>query len=49
MQDGHGAWLMLAAGDDREHRGNDGYDDAPSAHYSRDSTVPNHLLPRPGD
>lgn len=47
--EGHGAWLMLAAGEDREHRGNDGYDDAPSSHYSWDSTVPNHQLPRPGD
>ncbi len=39
---------MLAAGDDREHGGNDDYDDAPSAHYSWDSTVPNHQLPQQG-
>jgi hypothetical protein len=30
-----GAWLMLAAGDDRPRRSNDGYDDSPATHYSR--------------
>ncbi|TWP45828.1 HNH endonuclease [Lentzea tibetensis] len=40
---------MLAAGNDREHGGNDGYDDDPKAHYSWDNTVPNHALPKPGD
>jgi len=42
------AWLMLAAGNDREHGGNDGYDDNPKEHYSWDDTVPNHALPQPG-
>ncbi|MCX5014787.1 HNH endonuclease [Streptomyces sp. NBC_00555] len=36
------AWLVLAVGDERQHGGNDGYDDDPSQHYSWDSTVPNH-------
>jgi ribosomal protein S27AE len=36
------AWLMLAAGDNRQHGGNDGYDDKPAEHYSWDETVPNH-------
>lgn len=36
------AWLMLAVGEDRQHGGNDGYDDQPDVHYSWDSTVPNH-------
>ena len=36
------AWLALAAGDDRQHGGNEGYDDDPAIHYSWDSTVPNH-------
>lgn len=44
-----GAWLMLAVGDDRPRRSNDGYDDAPAAHYSWDSSVPNHQLPQAGD
>ncbi|MCP2273565.1 HNH endonuclease [Actinokineospora diospyrosa] len=39
---------MLAAGDKREHGGNDGYDDAPSEHYSWDSTVANRDGPQPG-
>ncbi|MFC5290706.1 HNH endonuclease [Actinokineospora guangxiensis] len=43
------AWLMLAAGDNREHAGNDGYDDLPSEHYSWDSTVPNCAKPQVGD
>ena len=43
------AWLMLAVGDDREHAGNDGYDDLPSEHYSWDSTVPNCTKPQVGD
>ena len=43
------AWLMLAAGDNREHAGNDGYDDLPSEHYSWDSTVPNCVKPQVGD
>jgi hypothetical protein len=43
------AWLMLAVGDDREHGGNDGYDDDPSTHYSWDDTVGNHAAPQRGD
>lgn len=44
-----GAWLVIAAGDDRQHGGNDGYDDEPSAYYSWDSTVANHGKLEPGD
>ena len=40
---------MLAAGDDRQHGGNDGYDDEPAIHYSWDSTVPNHRAVTAGD
>jgi hypothetical protein len=43
------AWLMLAVGDERQHGGNEGYDDDPETHYSWDSTVPNHDRPRRGD
>jgi hypothetical protein len=43
------AWLMLAAGDNREHAGNDGYDDIPSEHYSWDNTVPNCAKPQVGN
>lgn len=43
------AWLFLAAGDDRQHAGNRGYDDQPDTHYSWDSTVPNHANPHVGD
>jgi len=35
------AWLVLAAGDARQHGGNDGYDDVVDRYYSWDSTVPN--------
>jgi DNA-directed RNA polymerase subunit RPC12/RpoP len=34
---------------DRQHRGNEGYDDEPSRYYSWDSTVANHRGPDPGD
>jgi predicted RNA-binding Zn-ribbon protein involved in translation (DUF1610 family) len=44
-----GAWLMLAVGENRQHGGNDGYDDSPLTHYSWDDTVPNHEAVRPGD
>ncbi len=44
-----GAWLMLAVEGDRQHGGNDGYDDSPSTHYSWDETVPNHGAVRRGD
>ncbi|MET7550324.1 HNH endonuclease [Streptomyces sp. NPDC005500] len=40
---------MLAVGDDRQHGGNDGYDDDPAKHYSWDSTVPNHARLSVGD
>ncbi|MGA5424585.1 HNH endonuclease [Streptomyces lavendulocolor] len=40
---------MLAAGDNRKHGGNGGYDDLPSEHYSWDSSVPNHGKPAVGD
>jgi predicted RNA-binding Zn-ribbon protein involved in translation (DUF1610 family) len=42
-------WLLLAAGDDRQHGGSAGYDDDPSRHYSWDSTVPNHGRLAEGD
>jgi len=42
------AWLMIAAGDDRQHAGNEGYDDDPAKHYSWDDTVANHEHPQPG-
>lgn len=43
------AWLVLAAGDDRQHGGNDGYVDEPAATYSWDDTVPNHAALSVGD
>jgi hypothetical protein len=43
------AWLMLAAGDSRQHGGNAGYDDDPERRYVWDSTVPHHASPRRGD
>ncbi|MFD4541349.1 HNH endonuclease [Streptomyces bauhiniae] len=43
------AWLMLAVGDDRQHPGNDGYDDNPRYRYRWDSTVPNHARVAVGD
>ncbi|MEU0787121.1 HNH endonuclease signature motif containing protein [Streptomyces sp. NPDC006173] len=43
------AWLVLAVGDNRQHGGNDGYDDNPRYHYSWDSTVPNHAQIAVGD
>lgn len=43
------AWLFLAAGDSREHGGNYGYENVPDAHYSWDSTVPNHASVKRGD
>lgn len=36
------AWLLMAAGDNRGHGGNAGYDDQADAYYSWDSKVPNH-------
>lgn len=43
------AWLLLAAGDDRGHGGNHGYDDQYDAYYSWDSLVPNSKAIRAGD
>lgn len=43
------AWLVIAAGDDRQHGGNDGYDDDPAAVYRWDSTVANHAAIGEGD
>jgi ribosomal protein L37AE/L43A len=43
------AWLLLAVGDDRQHGGNEGYDDDPATRYSWDSTVPNHGALQRGD
>lgn len=36
------AWLLMAVGENRQHGGNAGYDDEPSAEYRWDSTVPHH-------
>jgi ribosomal protein L37AE/L43A len=47
--DAQRAWLLLAVDGDRQHGGNDGYDDTPSSHYSWDSTVPNHSGVTAGD
>lgn len=35
-------WFVLAVGGERQHGGNDGYDDDPARHYSWDDTVPQH-------
>ena len=44
------AWLLMAVAEgDRQHGGNDGYDDEPDAHYSWDSSVGNHARVAPGD
>lgn len=43
------AWLLMAAGDDRGHGGNSGYDDQHDSHYSWDSTVANHKQLQVGD
>jgi len=43
------AWLLLAVGDDRQHGGNDGYDDELDVEYRWDSTVPNHASLTEGD
>ncbi|MFE6970942.1 HNH endonuclease [Isoptericola sp. NPDC057653] len=45
----HRAWLLMAAGADRGHAGNAGYDDQVDAYYSWDSLVPNHKNLRVGD
>lgn len=43
------AWLVMSVGENRQHGGNDGYDDDPAVHYSWDDTVPNHGQLRIGD
>ena len=43
------AYLMLAAGDDRQHAGNLGYSYDPHRNYVWDNTVANHARPSPGD
>lgn len=43
------AWLLMAAGDNRGHGGNAGYDDQVDAYYSWDSNVPNHKNLQVGD
>ena len=43
------AWLVMAAGDERSHGGNDGYDDLDGEYYSWDSTVPRHEDVQQGD
>lgn len=43
------AWLLMAAGDNRGHGGNAGYDDQIDAYYSWDSNVPNHKKLEVGD
>ncbi|MDN4490388.1 hypothetical protein QQX13_06035 [Demequina sp. SYSU T00068] len=43
------AWLLLAAGEDRQYGGNSGYEDEIDVSYSWDSTVKNHGSVKPGD
>jgi ribosomal protein L37AE/L43A len=43
------AWLVLAVGTNRQHRGNDGYDDEPESRYGWDDTVANHAELSAGD
>ncbi len=43
------SWLAIAAGENRQHAGNAGYDDLPEEHYSWDETVANHARIRVGD
>lgn len=43
------AWLLLSVGEERQHGGNDGYDDDPSTIYRWDSTVAHHADVQPGD
>ncbi|WP_144018648.1 HNH endonuclease signature motif containing protein [Demequina sp. NBRC 110051] len=42
-------WLLMAAGDNRGHAGNGGYDDQAEAYYSWDSNVPNAKSVAVGD
>ncbi|MDA7938550.1 HNH endonuclease [Pirellulales bacterium] len=43
------AWLVIAAGRNRDYGGNDGYDDLPDQYYSWDSTVANSKKITAGD
>jgi ribosomal protein L37AE/L43A len=43
------AWLLMAAGENRGHGGNIGYDDQLDSYYSWDSKVPNHRNLQVGD
>lgn len=43
------AWLVIAAGEDRQHGGNAGYEDDPRSTYHWDDTVANHAGPAAGD
>lgn len=43
------SWLLLAAGESRQHGGNTGYDDQADIYYSWDSTVANHESVAVGD
>lgn len=45
----HTAWLLMAAGEDRQHAGNAGYDDQVDTYYTWDSTVPNASNIKVGD
>lgn len=49
MGTGQKAWLVIAAGDDREHRGHDGYADLPESHYLWDENVPHAQEVQVGD
>jgi hypothetical protein len=41
--------VLVVEEEDRQHRGNEGYDDRLGAYYSWDSTVSNHRAPQVGD
>ena len=47
--EGPHSWLLLSVGEDRQHGGNDGYEDDPARTYRWDSTVPHHGDIAPGD
>ena len=51
MADAHhpNAWLLMAAGDNRQHGGNSGYDDQADVYYTWDSTVSNYANVKVGD
>lgn len=49
MARGQGWSFLVVDEGDRQHRGNEGYDDEPSRYYSWDSTVPNHRGPARDD